>query len=292
MANEQLVCRIQAGENVAENMKLLYDQVKAFIHMIAIRYQSSGMVEDLEQEGYLALYPAIDGYDPAHGVKFLTYADRWIRQRMQRYLQMNGSSVRFPVGRMEEVRKYNRVCDQFQQVSGREATARELSRILGLTLEEVEQLQLDAGRCNSIPLDTPISGADGQIGAVGDMVASAENLEDELVDRMEQEQLSEVLWGCVEDLPGEQAEVIRRRYKLDQRNAEIAKKLNIEPTTVTRLHQKAIATLYKPETRYKLQRFLPEYWQAKAYQGAGVGTFQRTWTSSTERAALKLYTDC
>ena len=273
-------------------MNLLYDQVKAFIHMIAIRYQSSGMVEDLEQEGYLALYPAIDGYNPAHGVKFLTYADRWIRQRMQRYLQMNGSSVRLPVGRMEEVRKYNRVCDQFQQVSGREATARELSRILGLTLEEVEQLQLDAGRCNSIPLDTPISGADGQIGTVGDMVASAENLEDELVDRMEQEQLSEVLWGCVEDLPGEQTEVIRRRYKLDQRNAEIAKKLNIEPTTVTRLHQKAIATLYKPETRYKLQRFLPEYWQAKAYQGAGVGTFQRTWTSSTERAALKLYTDC
>ena len=100
MTNEQLVCRIQAGENVAENMKLLYDQVKAFIHMIAIRYQSSGMVEDLEQEGYLALYPAIDGYDPAHGVKFLTYADRWIRQRMQRYLQMNGSSVRLPVGRV------------------------------------------------------------------------------------------------------------------------------------------------------------------------------------------------
>ena len=201
------------------------------------------MVEDLEQEGYLALYPAIDGYDPAHGVKFLTYADRWIRQRMQRYLQMNGSSVRLPVGRVEEVRKYNRVCDQFQQVSGREATARELSRILGLTLEEVEQLQLDARRCNRIPLDTPISGADGQIGTVGDMVASAE-------------------------------------------------KLNIEPTTVTRLHQKAIATCYKPETRYKLQRFLPEYWQAKAYQGAEVGTFQRTWTSSTERAALKLYTDC
>ena len=53
MTNEQLVCRIQAGENVAENMNLLYDQVKAFIHMIAIRYQSSGMVEDLEQEGTL-----------------------------------------------------------------------------------------------------------------------------------------------------------------------------------------------------------------------------------------------
>lgn len=284
MTNEQLVRRIQSGESVAENMKLLYDQVKAFIHMIAIRYQSSGMVEDLEQEGYLALYPAIDGYDPTHGVKFLTYADKWIRQRMQRYLQINGSAVRLSMGREGLVRKYNRVCDQFQQVSGREATARELSRILGLTLEEVEQLQLDAGRCNSIPLDTPISGADGQIGTVGDMVASAENLEDELVDHMEQEQLSEVLWGCVEDLPGEQAEVIRRRYRYEQSLTEIAEDLNMGKKNISRLQRKALRTLYKQKYRYN--RYLPECWQAKAYQGCGVGAFNRTWTSSTERAAL------
>lgn len=288
MTNEQLVRRIQSGENVAENMKQLYEQVKAFIHITAARYRDSGMMEDLEQEGYLALYPAIDGYDPARGVKFLTYADKWIRQRMQRYLQINGSAVRLSVGREGLVRKYQRVCDQFQQVRGREATARELSSILGLTLDEVEQLQLDAGRCNTIPLETPTSGADGQIGTVGDLVASAEDLEAEVLERMEQERLAAALWECVEDLPEDQAEVLRRRYRLEQQLKDIAAVMEIEHSEVTRLHRKALSTLRKPETRWKLKGCLPEYLQAELYHG-GVGAFQRTWTSSTERAALKLW---
>ena len=79
MTNEQLVARIQAGENVSENMAQLYDQVKDFIRSIAWKYQHTGEMEDLEQEGYLALYPAIDGYDPAAGCKFLTYAEKWIK---------------------------------------------------------------------------------------------------------------------------------------------------------------------------------------------------------------------
>ena len=77
---------------------------------------------------------------------------------MQRYLQINGSAVRLSMGREGLVRKYQRVCDQFQQVRGREATARELSSVLGLTLDEVEQLQLDARRSNTIPLETPTNG--------------------------------------------------------------------------------------------------------------------------------------
>ena len=68
MSNEQLVTLIKAGENTSENMKVLYLQVKSFIHVMAMRYQGMADLEDLEQEGYLALYPAIDGYDPEKGV--------------------------------------------------------------------------------------------------------------------------------------------------------------------------------------------------------------------------------
>lgn len=62
--------QIKAGEDVAGNMEQLYSQVRRFIHAVAWKYRDSGELEDLEQEGYLALYPAIDGYDPAQGVKF------------------------------------------------------------------------------------------------------------------------------------------------------------------------------------------------------------------------------
>ena len=36
---------------------------------------------------------------------------------------------------------------------------------------------------------------------VGDLVASAEDLEAEVLERMEQERLAAALWECVEDLP-------------------------------------------------------------------------------------------
>lgn len=78
MTKEQLVIRIKAGENADDNMEMLYSQVRSFIHAMAWKYRGSGEVDDLEQEGYLALYPAIAGYDPDQNVKFLTYAEYWI----------------------------------------------------------------------------------------------------------------------------------------------------------------------------------------------------------------------
>jgi len=39
MTNEQLVARIRAGEDIAENMAQLYEQVRSFIHAIAWRYR-------------------------------------------------------------------------------------------------------------------------------------------------------------------------------------------------------------------------------------------------------------
>ena len=49
MTNEELVIRIQSGEDVGNNMALLYGQVKNFIRSIAWQYQDSGEMEDLEQ---------------------------------------------------------------------------------------------------------------------------------------------------------------------------------------------------------------------------------------------------
>ena len=86
MTNEQLVDQIKAGKDVSKNMTQLYNQNKKFIRLIARRYNGVGELEDMEQEGFLALYDAIDHYEADQGVKFLSYAEYWIRQRMQRYL--------------------------------------------------------------------------------------------------------------------------------------------------------------------------------------------------------------
>lgn len=159
LTNEQLVIRIKAGEDVAGNMERLYKQVRRFIRIVAWKYRDSGEMEDLEQEGYLALYPAIDGYDPAQGVKFLTYAEYHIRQRMQRYLQINGSCLRLPVHCLEKVQQYKRLCNAFNREYGREPLDREAAALMGLTLEQIESIRESACIARLGSLDSPVKGA-------------------------------------------------------------------------------------------------------------------------------------
>lgn len=96
MENEELVARIKAGIDTADNMLALWEQNRGMIGKLARRYSAYADIEDLQQEGYLALYDAIDGFKPDKGVRFLSYATTIIERKMRRYIYDNGSSVRIP----------------------------------------------------------------------------------------------------------------------------------------------------------------------------------------------------
>lgn len=71
MDNEQLVARIRAREDVSDNMLKLWQQNQGFIGKMAARYSSYAEIEDLKQEGYIALCEAVRHYDLASGVPFI-----------------------------------------------------------------------------------------------------------------------------------------------------------------------------------------------------------------------------
>lgn len=291
LSNEQLVIRIKAGEDVAGNMEQLYLQVKNFIHTIAWRYRERGELDDLEQEGYLALYPAIDGYDPAQGVKFLTYAEYHIKQRIRRYLQTNGSSLRLPVHCQERQWQYKRFCNTFEQEYGREPSDEETAYCMGFSLEQIENIRGVAAMARLGSLDSPVKGLDGgEDATVGEMVADSKDLENDVLDRIQQEQLKAELWGCVDDLPGQQPEVIRKRYLENMTLGAIGQEYGTTPEAVRQMHAKALRELRKTKYSKRLRPFLPEADRVygMALVGNGAGQFNRTWTSSTERAAIQV----
>ena len=291
MTNEQLVARIQAGEDTGKGMALLYDQVKDFIRSVAWQYRDTGEMEDLLQEGYLALYPAIDNYDPSAGVKFLTYASHWIHQRMRRYLQNNGSCMRIPVQCLEQIRKMKKYQSDYEKEYGREPSAVEIARFMWLTLEQVRALQENACMANLRSLDAPVVGADGTEDAtVGDLVAAAGNQEEDILDRMEKESLCCTLWRCVDSLPGIQPEVIRSRYQRKLTLRECGVSCGLTAAAARQQHDKALRSLRSGENGKLLRQFLPEdsWIYNSALIGGGVGHFAHTWTSSTERVALEL----
>ena len=292
MTNEQLAVRIRAGENVGDNMAILYDQVKDFIHAMAYKYHGQGELEDLEQEGFLALYDAIDHYEADQGVKFLTYASHWIRQRMQKYIQNTGSPLRLSAGRQKAIRKYRKFCTEFQTEQGRKPTEAELCRSLWLTLEQLREIQYDACMTAVKSLDAPIKGAEGEEDTtLGELAASATDPCEELLDRLEQEELCSILWQCVDGLPGKQPDVIRSRYKDNMTMKQCGQFCGISEAEVRKQQLKALRSLRSGENAKKLRPFLPgDAWiYSGALIGNGVDHFNQTWTSSTERVALELY---
>ena len=290
MTNEELVIRIKAGIDHAENMLALYEQVKAFIHTIAWKYRGREEIEDLEQEGYLALYDAIDGYNPEAGCKFLTYAEYWIKQRIQRYIENNSCCLRLPSGIQVRLRQYKQFRDSFMKEHDREPSEAETAYFMSLSIEQVREIHKNAATANITSLNAPVKNLEEGEYTVGDVIPSGEDLEEDTLERIQQEQLKKVIWECVDSLPGIQPEVIRKRFGENMTLAAIGKSFGVRPEAIRQDENKAMRELRKPKHLKRLRPFLPE--EERIYsmgiRGTSYENFNQTWTSSTERAALRL----
>lgn len=291
MTNEDLVMLIKSGQDSEKNMELLYLQLKSFIHIVARRFRGIGDLEDLEQEGYLALYPAIEGYDPDAGCKFLTYAEYHIRQQMQRYLQNNGSCLRIPVHCMERVRKYKRFVNSFSVKYGREPSDKETAALLHVSLKSVLTWKELACLASLASLDSPVTGPDGtEDTTIGELMPLDQDIEEDILERVQQEQLKVVIWSCVDELPEKAAEAIRARYRDGLTLEQTGERIGTNREGARQWEAKGLRKLRNSKRRRRLRPFFPEYDRifSMGITSTGVESFRRTWTSSTEYAALHL----
>lgn len=77
---------IKKGDNTALN-KLVTSNLK-YVVRVAKRYVWANIpIYDLISEGNLGLITAAKNFNPSFGTKFITYADRWIRQAISEYVK-------------------------------------------------------------------------------------------------------------------------------------------------------------------------------------------------------------
>ena len=196
LTNEQLVLRIKAGENTAANMLKLWEQNKGMIYKIALKFKGYEEIEDLTQQGYLGLCDAVENYDTDSGALFLSYATYWIKQSMQRYIENCGHVVRIPVYRREDIRKYKKAVANFEMKWNRKPTDGELSALLGVSIEKLDQIRksLEMGQIASI--DEYIK--DSEDTTVGNTIAGNVDIENQVIGSMNRKEVKEVLWNMVD----------------------------------------------------------------------------------------------
>lgn len=136
-------------------------------------------MEDLLQESYFGLWQAVKHYETSENVRFMTYAEYWIRQSVQRYLEKCGSIVRIPGHTRQKMARCKKAIDHLWQERGREPTAAETADCLGVSEKEIQKIQ---GYMQSLAsLDAPI--AEDESITLADTLQADLSVEDETINK-------------------------------------------------------------------------------------------------------------
>ena len=285
MDNEQLVARIQGGDNEAENMLQLWKQNKGFIATIARRYSAGAGMEDLEQEGYIALCEAVQHYDPERGMSFIGYAAFWIKRRM-RICADNSRTVRLSFNAGDEVRQYQKIMREYRQEYGCDPSDRELCAFLCVSREKLDQIRKAAQMGNIRSLDEPVRGMEGDI-SIGDTVPSGEDMEEDTIRGIDKERMKRELWLAVDQLPGNLPAAVRLRYEDGLTLEKTGRALGVNRERARQLESKAMRILRQPHRCRVFRAYFEEYLSAAPVHHVGVSRFQTTWMSEVEIEALR-----
>lgn len=288
LTNEELVALIQNGENVSENMGLLYEQNKRWIYKTVKSFATETVdIDDLMQEAYFALDKAARAFDLSVEYKFLTYLTPTVYGHVQRYL-MKSNQIGITVRKQEQIRKYFKFVNQYFSEHGIKPSDQEITAALNINQYSLDGLREIMRKSNIDSLDTVIPGDSDNPGTVGDFIPDVDaDIEANYIEgeeNRERMQAGRDLWQEVESLSGRRPAVIRGRYHDEKTLQEIGDSLGLTRERVRQIEAAAIKELKKSS---RIKDIADRYgYYSKGYRGS-IRKFKETGTSITEYLALK-----
>src|ERR1700730_4732994 len=215
----------------------LVEQFMPLARSLARRYgRSSEPFEDLLQVASLGLLKALDRYDADRGHPFPSFAVPTILGEMRRYFRDSGWAVHVPRGAQERALKVRDAQERLANERGRAPSVNQLAEYLEFDTEHVIDALQAIRAYETVSLDAPRPGADGDVVAYGDSVGKED-------DRYELVELDATVTAVLGHIPPRERLILRMRFVDDLTQTEIAERVGISQMQVSRLLRRSLDQL-------------------------------------------------
>ena len=215
------------NEIVLQNMGLVRTVALSMRNM----YVKFGDVDDVVNEGVIALMDAIESYSPNRGAKFETYASIKIRGAIIDFLRKQDWIPR-------NVRKFAKALDKansmLYNLNGRAPTNSELAQQLGMDEEKMLKMMTECSCTITLSFEELLYEDNVDEPSVKDSGVDRELLHNEM---------RKVVADAVNELGEKERQVITLYYYKNLKYSDIAKALGVSEGRVCQIHSKATLAL-------------------------------------------------
>ncbi|MEU1569238.1 RNA polymerase sigma factor SigF [Streptomyces mirabilis] len=208
------------------------------VQYAAGRFRSRGQdeMEDIVQVGTIGLIKAIDRFELSREVEFTSFAVPYIIGEIKRFFRDTSWAVHVP-RRLQEARiQLAKATEELRSRLGRMPTDSELSQLMCLSEEEVNEARLASNGYNSASLDAAISSSDDGEAALADFIGINDNAL-ELVEDFN------ALAPMIAELDDRERRIIHMRFVDELTQAQIGEHLGVSQMHVSRLLSRTLAKL-------------------------------------------------